>query len=228
MGEVSHRKFRAVAALQPIERSRRRSMKRVLLLTLGVLAVLPAMSTAHDGGGIDVMDGHAQIADLTIGTPLPMPVTPPENVSYVTGDNGFTGGHVVTQGDRLSLGSYGRGPHIYDTRDPAAPQRIGAYPPGLRVDTPPDAIDVGDRRFAVLNGTRRTHSSLPAQARTDRTEWLDGTDPTAPKVLHTFGPDQVDGEAHNGDIVDSRRLYVPSGGGGGPGPRVYDISPTGT
>src|SRR5918998_2047151 len=114
MGEVSHRKFRAVAALQPIERSRRRSMKRVLLLTLGVLAVLPTMSTAHDGGGIGVMDGPAQIADLAIGTPLTMPVTPPENVSYVTGDNGFTGGEGGKQGDRLYLGSYGRGLHLYD------------------------------------------------------------------------------------------------------------------
>ena len=70
------------------------------MLTLAVLAFLPALSTAHDGG-VDVMRGHGQIADLTLGTPLPMPVTPPENVSYVTGDNGFTGGHVVTQGDRL-------------------------------------------------------------------------------------------------------------------------------
>jgi hypothetical protein len=201
-------------------------MKRVLLLTLAAVAFLPAMSTAHDGGGMDVIDGHAQIADLTIGTPLPIPVTPPENVSYVTGDNGFTGGHVVTQGDRLYLGSYGRGLHIYDISDPAAPRRIGAYTPGLRADAPPDAIDVGDRRFAVLNGTRRTHSSLPSEARTDRTEWLDVTDPAAPKVLHTFGPDQVDGESHNGDIVDSRRLYVPSGGVGGQGLRIYDISPT--
>src|SRR5919106_1187547 len=200
-------------------------MKRALLLTLAALAFLPALSTAHDGGG-DVTRGHGQIADLTLGTPLPMPVTPPENVSYVTGDNGFTGGHVVTQGDRLYLGSYGRGLHIYDISDPAAPRRIGAYTTGLRADTPPDAIDVGDRRFAVLNGTRRTHSSLPAQARTDRTEWLDVTDPAAPKVLHTFGPDQVDGESHNGDIVDSRRLYVPSGGVGGQGLRIYDISPT--
>ena len=43
------------------------------------LAFLPALSTAHDGG-VDVTRGHGQIADLTLGTPLPMPVTPPENV----------------------------------------------------------------------------------------------------------------------------------------------------
>jgi hypothetical protein len=198
-------------------------MKRAVLVTL-VLALMPAMSAAHDSG-VDVMRGHGQIVNLTLGT-LPAPVTPPENVSYVTGDNGFTGGHVVTQGDRLYLGSYGRGLHIYDISDPEAPRRIGAYTPGLRADTPPDAIDVGGRRFAVLNGTRRTHSALPGEARTDRTEWLDVTDASAPRVLHTFGPDQVDGESHNGDIVDSLQLYVPSGGIGGQGLRIYDISPT--
>jgi hypothetical protein len=198
-------------------------MKRAVLLTLA-LTLLPAMSAAHDGG-VDVMNGHAQIVNLTLGT-LPTPVTPPENVSYVAGDNGFTGGHVVVEGDRLYLGSYGRGMHIYDISDPRAPRRIGAYTPGLRADTPPDAIDWNGRRFAVLNGTRRTHSSLPGEARTDRTEWLDVTNAAAPKVIHTFGPDQVDGESHNGDIVDARRLYLPSGGVGGQGLRIYDIGPT--
>jgi hypothetical protein len=198
-------------------------MKRVALLTI-VLALLPAAAAAHDTG-LDPTDGHAQIVDLTLGT-LPTPVTPPRNVSYVAGDNGFTGGHVAVQGDRLYLGSYGRGLHIYDISEPRSPRRIGAYTPGLRADTPPDAIDYGGRRFAVLNGTRRTHSALPPDARTDRTEWLDVTDAGALRVLHTFGPDQVDGESHNGDIVDSRRIYVPSGGVGAQGLRIYDITPT--
>jgi LVIVD repeat len=132
----------------------------------------------------------------------------------------------VVQGDRLYLGSYGRGLHIYDISDPRSPQRIGAYTPGLRADTPPDAIDHNGRRFAVLNGTRRTHGSLPGEARTDRTEWLDVTNAAAPRVIHTFGPDQVDGESHNGDIVDSRKLYLPSGGVGGQGLRIYNINPT--
>jgi hypothetical protein len=196
-------------------------MRRVCLLLLA-LAAFPAAANAHDSG---VSLEHAQVVNLTLGV-LPTPVVPPENVSYVAGDNGFTGGHVARQGNRLYLGSYGRGMHIYDISDPRVPKRIGAYTPGLRADTPPDAIDYGGRRFAVLNGTRRTHSAAPPDARTDRTEWLDVTDASNPIVLHTFGPDQIDGESHNGDIVDSRRLYVPSGGVGEQGLRIYDIAPT--
>jgi hypothetical protein len=199
-------------------------MRRTLLLVLA-LALLPAAAVAHDTG-VDPLGGHGQIADLSLGPALPLPVTPPENVRHVGGDNGFTGGHVAIQGNRLYLGSYGRGMHIYDISERRSPRRIGAYTPGLRADAPPDAIDVGRRKFAVLNGTRRTHSSLPPEARTDRTEWLDVTNPASPVVLHTFGPDQVDGESHNGDIVDSRRLYVPSGGVGAQGLRIYDIAPT--
>ena len=45
---------------------------------------------------------------------LTSPLSIGEGVSYVAGDNGFTGGHVVVEGDRLYLGSYGRGMHIYD------------------------------------------------------------------------------------------------------------------
>jgi hypothetical protein len=184
-----------------------------------VLSLAAAPATAHESE-------HAQLVNLTLGALPPVPVVPPENVSYVSGDNGFTGGHVAVQGDRLYLGSYGRGLHIYDISDPRAPQRIGAYTPGLRADAPPDAIDYRGRRFAVLNGTRRTHSALPPEARTDRTEWLDVTDPANPTVLHTFGPDQVDGESHNGDIADSLRLYAPSGGLGVQGLRIYDLSRT--
>lgn len=33
------------------------------------------------------------------------------------------------------------------------------------------------------------------------------------------------GEAHNGDIVDARRLWLPSGGSGANGLRIYDLSP---
>ena len=199
-------------------------MRRALLLgTLLSAALLPAAASAHPLPGSQ----HAQIANLTLGV-LPTPAVPPKNVSYVAGDNGFTGGHVAVQGDRLYLGSYGRGLHIYDIGDPRRPQRVGAYTPGLRADAPPDAVDHAGRRFAVLNGTRRTstHSAVPPDARTDRTEWLDVTDPANPLLLHVFGPDQVDGESHNGDIVDLRKLYVPSGGVGEQGLRIYDIAPT--
>ena len=170
---------------------------------------------------------HGQLTFATMD-PLAAPLGIGENVSYVGGDNGFTGGHVVVEGDRLYLGSYGRGMHIYDVSDPATPRRIGQYVPGgVRADAPPDAAVFGKRHIAVLNGTRRTstHSSVPGDARTDRTEFLDVTDPANPRVLWTFGPDQVDGESHNGDIVDSRRTYFPSGGVGEQGLRIYDLQP---
>jgi hypothetical protein len=111
---------------------------------------------------------------------------------------------------------------------PAEPRRIGQYVPGgARADAPPDAAVFGKRHIAVLNGTRRTstHSAVPGDARTDRTEFLDVTDPRNPRLQHTFGPDQVDGESHNGDIVDERRIYLPSGGVGAQGLRIYDLRP---
>jgi hypothetical protein len=159
---------------------------------------------------------------------LTSPLSLAENASYVGGDNGFTGGHVVVEGDRLYLGSFGRGLHIYDISDPATPIRIGQYVPGgVRADAPPDAAVFDGRHIAVLNGTRRTstHSAAPGDARTDRTEFLDVTDAANPRLLWTFGPDQVDGESHNGDIVDARRTYFPSGGVGDQGLRIYDLQP---
>jgi LVIVD repeat len=195
-------------------------------LSAGAAAVAALLGTAVPAAAHDGSDpGHAF-------TTAPLaPVTVPsvgvgENVTYVGGDYGFTGGHVVVEGTRLYLGSYGRGMHIYDISRPAEPRRIGQYVPGgARADAPPDAAVFGKRHIAVLNGTRRTstHSAVPGDARTDRTEFLDVTDPGNPRLLHTFGPDQVDGESHNGDIVDRRRLYLPSGGVGGHGLRIYDL-----
>jgi hypothetical protein len=174
---------------------------------------------AHEGE-------HAIVAVTALTGELPpTALAPRENVEYVGGDNGFTGGHVVVEGNRLYLGSYGNGLRVYDISDPADPSFMGAYTPGLRADTPPDAAVWNGRHIAVLNGTRRTHSALPPDARTDRTEFLDLTDPARPRVLWTFGPDQVDGESHNGDIVDARRLYFPSGGVGVQGLRIYDLNP---
>src|SRR5688572_25002126 len=114
---------------------------------------------------------------------------------------------------------------IYDISDPADPTFLGKYTPGLRADAPPDAAVLDGRHIAVLNGTSRTHGALPPDARTDRTEFLDVTDPANPRLLWTFGPDQIDGESHNGDIVDARKLYFPSGGRGAQGLRIYDLSP---
>jgi hypothetical protein len=203
------------------KRTGRRLAGAAAAALLAGLAPLSA-AQAHDAG-VD----HAQATFATV-SPLAVPLGLGENVRYVGGDNGFTGGHVVVDRNRLYVGSYGRGMYIYDISDPAAPRRIGGYVPGgLRADAPPDAAYIGKRHIAVLNGTRRTstHSAVPPDARTDRTEFLDVTDPASPRLLHTFGPDQVDGESHNGDIVDRRRLYFPSGGVGAQGLRIYSLSP---
>jgi hypothetical protein len=192
----------------------------IALATALAAAALAVPASAHEADS-----EHAQVSTNVFTGSLSVPLAA-DNVSYVTGDNGFTGGHVTVQGDRLYLGSYGRGMHIYDISEPGSPVRIGQYVPGgLRADAPPDAAVWNRRHIAVLNGTRRTHGSLPNEARTDRTEFLDVTDPANPRLLWTFGPDQVDGESHNGDIVDNRRLYFPSGGVGNQGLRIYDMNP---
>jgi hypothetical protein len=199
-------------------RSTRLAGAAAAALLLGVSALPAAAHDSRDHG-----ETPAPLASITIPS-----LGLADNVSYVGGDNGFTGGHVVVQGERLYLGSYGRGMHIYDISEPAEPRRIGQYVPGgARADAPPDAAVFGDRHIAVLNGTRRTstHSAVPGDARTDRTEFLDVTDAANPRLLWTFGPDQVDGESHNGDIVDKRRTYFPSGGVGAQGLRIYDLRP---
>ena len=196
-------------------------MKRLIGAALGAATVLFGVvgaSGAHEGA-------HAIVPIVAWGKLAPTPLAPHENVEYVGGDNGFTGGHVAVESGRLYLGSYGNGMRIYDISSPAEPRLLGKYTPGLRADAPPDAAVFDGRHIAVLNGTRRTHGSLPPDARTDRTEFLDVTDPASPKLLWTFGPDQIDGESHNGDIVDARRLYLPSGGVGGQGLRIYDLNP---
>lgn len=195
-------------------------MKRTLTAVLGAAFLLGLVGpgAAHDGE-------HAIVPIVAFGSLPPTGLAPHENVEYVGGDNGFTGGHVAVEAGRLYLGSYGNGMRIYDVADPAAPRFLGKWTPGLRADAPPDAAVFDGRHIAVLNGTRRTHGSLPPDARTDRTEFLDVTDPANPKLLWTFGPDQVDGESHNGDIVDARRLWFPSGGVGVQGLRIYDLNP---
>jgi hypothetical protein len=95
-------------------------------------------------------------------------------------------------------------------------------------DAPPDAAVLDGRHIAVLNGTNRTSPSIPATAgRTDHTYFLDVTDAANPRLLWKFDGVQsrADGESHNGDIVDARRLYLPSGLGGVNGLRIYDLDP---
>jgi hypothetical protein len=81
----------------------------------------------------------------------------------------------------------------------------------------PDAAVFDGRHIAALNGTGRAQG-------TQQTEFLDVTDPADPVLLHRF-TGGTDGEAHNGDIVDARRLWLPSGGGGNNFVRIYDMDP---
>jgi hypothetical protein len=194
-------------------------------LKIGAAALLVALAAV--GGASAHDDGKGHLLETLTPVVGGMSFSPfKDNVSYVTGHTGFTGGHVVVEDDRLYVGSYGVGMKFFDISNPAAPEFIGEYTPGgARADSVPDAIDYDGRRFAVLNGTNRSSRSLPPDARTDRSEFIDTTDPAHPLLLHTF-IDSVDGEAHNGDIVDERKLWLASGGfpvhGG---LRIYDLTP---
>jgi hypothetical protein len=178
-------------------------------LVASVLLVVPA--AAHDDHALHNSPGNPILTEQ---------ITPGLEHVY---NSPFTGGHVARQGSRLYVGSYGVGLRIFDISNPASPVQIGSYLPGGRADAPPDAFTHNGRHYAVLNGTRRTSGSLPDNLRTDRTEFLDVTDAANPRVLWTFGPDQLDGESHNGDVVDSRLLYLSSGGVGVQGLRIYDL-----
>jgi LVIVD repeat len=153
------------------------------------------------------------------GNPIALPMG--ENVRYVGGDNTSTGGHVVVQGKRLYVGAYGLGMRIFDISEPDEPRLIGQYLPGVRADAVPDAAVWDGRHIATLNGTRRVTAT---ELRTDKTEFLDVTDPANPRVLWTF-VGAADGEAHNGDIADARRTWIASGGVGVNGLRIYDLNP---
>ncbi|HEX7255719.1 MAG TPA: CARDB domain-containing protein [Gaiellaceae bacterium] len=194
-------------------------------LKIGAAVLLLALATASGAGAHD--DGKGHLLETLTPVVGGMSFSPfKDNASYVMGHTGFTGGHVVVEGDRLYVGSYGVGMKFFDISNPGAPAFIGEYTPGgARADSVPDAIDYGGRRFAVLNGTNRSSRSLPPDTRTDRSEFIDTTDAAHPVLLHSF-IDSVDGEAHNGDIVDERKLWLASGGfpfhGG---LRIYDLTP---
>jgi hypothetical protein len=190
------------------------------------LALLAAGALLTGTAGVVGADEHEHDhADHDVaGNPLALAIQ--KGVEHVDHDGGATGGHVVAEGDRLYVGAYGEGFRIFDISDPADPREIGGYLPGNRADAVPDAAVYGSktapRHLAVLNGTRRT--TLTQETRTDRSEFLDVTDPAVPVKLAEF-VGQNDGEAHNGDIVDRRKLWLPSGGSGENGLRIYDIRP---
>jgi hypothetical protein len=159
-----------------------------------------------------------------LASAAPLPIGQAENVRHLHHDGGVTGGHVEIDGDRMYVGAYGLGMRIFDISEPAAPQQIGEYfPGGPRADAVPDAAQWDGRHIAVLNGTRRVSSTEDFEG-TDISEFLDVTDPANPELLWKF-VGQEHGEAHNGDFVDERRLWLPSGGMGDNGLRVYDINP---
>jgi hypothetical protein len=114
---------------------------------------------------------------------------------------------------------------LLDISNPTAPVEVGRFVPGpqpgqpdsdvgARADAVPDAAVLDGRHIVTLNGTGRT-------AGTQQTEFLDWTDPANPKLLFRFANSE-DGESHNGDIVDSRGWWVPSGRVDF---RIYDLRP---
>jgi hypothetical protein len=188
----------------------------ILLMLVAVPVVIGSDSPLHDHShGNHNPPGNVQVA---------YPVA--DNIARVGGVNTPTGGHVVIEGDRLYVGAYGLGFRIFDVSDPEEPALIGQYLPGKRADAVPDAAVFDGRHIAVLNGTNRLSvgTSDSTNPNTNKTEFLDVTDPANPRLLWEFnGP--THGEAHNGDIVDARRLWLPSGGSGTNGLRIYDLSP---
>ncbi len=193
---------------------------RVLLPAAVAVAFAASLTTtgaqAGDEPHEDLSHGvHNPPGNTAVAYPLA------KGLKRVGGDSTSTGGHSVVEGDRLYVGAYGLGMRIFDIAEPDSPRLIGSYMPGVRADAVPDAAVFDGRHIATLNGTRRVTAT---ELRTDKTEFLDVTNPAAPKVLWTFvGP--ADGEAHNGDIVDERRTWVASGGSGGNGLRIYDLRP---
>ena len=194
-----------------------------LALGAGVFFVVGPTTAGHD----PLHDAEHDLSHAlhpNPGNPIAYPLA--EDVARVGGDNTSTGGHVMVEGGRLYVGAYGLGFRMFDISDPEKPALIGAYLPGRRADAVPDAAVFDGRHIAALNGTNRAvvSTSDGTNPNTNKTEFLDVTDPAKPRVLWEFnGP--THGEAHNGDIVDARRLWLPSGGSGTNGLRIYDLSP---
>jgi hypothetical protein len=205
--------------------ARWRAIAGVLTLALAAALVLVAGPTS---AGHDPL--HEAEHDLAhaLHNPPGNPITYPlaDGVARVGGDNTSTGGHVVVESDRLYVGAYGLGFRMFEISDPEKPTLIGAYLPGKRADAVPDAAVFDGRHIAVLNGTSRLTGSRDdsINPNTNKTEFLDVTDAANPRLLWEFNG-TTHGEAHNGDIVDARRLWLPSGGLGTNGLRIYDLSP---
>ncbi|HVM11310.1 MAG TPA: hypothetical protein VM638_02375 [Actinomycetota bacterium] len=172
------------------------------------------------------------LSGLTPASAVSTPVATQENVRHLATVPGNTGGHVVAEGNRLYMGNYGTGLSAYDISDPRNPVKIGQYLPGpsatdgvdtgVRADAVPDAAIWDGRHIVSLGGTLRGPNRV-------QTEFIDFTDPANPQLLRRFAGSNLsggaDGESHNGDIVDARKLFLPSGGTGNNGLRIYDMRP---
>lgn len=196
------------------------SLRKMSLLATAALVAAIALVASSGGAAVSV-DNHYHADHAPAGNPILEPLF--DSVALVDSDGGASGGHVAAQGDRLYVGAYGAGMRIFSVADPSNPRLIGEYMPGERADAVPDAAVFGKRHIAILGGTRRVTGPVN-EIRTDRTEFLDVTNPAKPKVLWTF-VGQTDGEAHNGDVIDGRKLWLPSGGTGTNGLRIYDLRP---
>ncbi len=175
----------------------KRSIKAILAtasMIIGILPVLPA--------GADVIK---------------------ENMNRIAGFNTTSGGHISFESGRAYLGMYGAGFRIFDVADPKAPKLLGAYQPGPRADAVPDAAVWEGRHIVAFGGTSRVGGPVQ-QVNTQKSEFLDVTNPATPVLLHTFFG-AADGEAHNSDIYDAKRLWFPSGASGDNGLRIYDMQP---
>jgi hypothetical protein len=208
-------------------------MRRGLLLSLAALLVFAWAIPARGHETVEM--GKASVfSPQTAWMGMLMSAATPvaENVERVGGDNGFTGSHLVMQGNRMYVGWYGEGMRLYDISNLASPRLLGSYnPETARADSVPDATTFstsnGVRHIAVLNGTSRVSSRTAGPVTVEGTnisEFLDWTDPAKPKLLWKF-VGAADGEAHNGDISDIYKLWLPSGATGDNGLRIYDMRP---
>lgn len=207
-----------------MKRSRLAAGGLVVALLGAALVLAPEPMTAGHDPLHEAEHDLAHAVHKAPGNPIVYPLA--DDVRHVGGDNASTGGHVAVEGDRLYVGAYGLGFRMFDISEPARPTLIGQYLPGKRADAVPDAAVFDGRHIAALNGTNRLSVSTSdgTNPNTNKTEFLDVTDPANPVLLWEFnGP--THGEAHNGDIVDARRLWIPSGGSGTNGLRIYDLSP---
>jgi hypothetical protein len=210
-------------------------MRRALFLGLATALLfswaLPA--SGHEGAQQSAKASafSPQNAWMSMWMSAATPVS--ENVERVGGDNSFTGSHLVIQGNRMYVGWYGEGMRIYDISNLATPKLLGAWNPSdqPRADSVPDATTFntpnGTRHIAVLGGTTRvsTRTAGPVVVEgTQVSEFLDVTDPANPKLLWKF-VGAADGEAHNGDISDIYKIWLPSGGTINNGLRIYDMRP---